>query len=318
MGRHRGSAPTLRVARVEDIPLREVSGVCLRRGADRAMALVAIGDRAATAAWTELPADDRVPITWEVDDLTGIAGMDLPARDPQIEAVCADGAGRVLLLQESPPRSLLVDPAARRVIASIDLRVPPGHPFAHAWVDPDGSQGEGAVFLANGHLLVAKEKDPAAFIEFGPAGEPASGFVTGAALADGDAWPVAEGAQAFIPLATWMPDAALEETCEDFSDLEVGPDGRLYVLSDKSASLARLDPLPAEGGRASAQISWRLAKVDGKPEGLAFTRNGRAIVALDTRKAKANILFMEPPVAAPDTTVPARARADRTGHGGRG
>jgi hypothetical protein len=39
--------------------------------------------------------------------------------------------------------------------------------------------------------------------------------------------------------------------CADFSDLEIGPDGRLYLLSDQSASIARLDDLPPEGGKAS-------------------------------------------------------------------
>ena len=147
---------------------------------------------------------------------------------------------------------------------------------------------------------MAKEKDPAAFIEFGPAGEPSSGVVAGAVLADGAAWRVPAGGQAVVPMATWTPDANLEATCRDFSDLELGPDGRLYVLSDKSASLARLDPLAAGGGEATAETAWSLGKLAGKPESLAFTPNGRAIVALDTAKARANILLFEPPVATSD------------------
>ena len=45
----------LRVERVADVPLREVSGICLRRGRNRKMSLVAIGDHAAHLAWTSLP-----------------------------------------------------------------------------------------------------------------------------------------------------------------------------------------------------------------------------------------------------------------------
>ena len=299
-GHHGGKLPRLSVVRVEDVPIKEVSGVCLRRDADGVMALVAIGDRAATAAWVVLPADDGGPLSWQVADLTGLPDAQLPAQDPQLEAVCADGAGRVLLLQETPPRAVLIDPSSRTVIATIDLVIAGGHPLADAWNDPDGSQGEGVVLLANGHLLIAKEKDPAAFIEFGPAGDAASGVVEGAVLADGVAWPIPTGGQTFVPLATWMPDAGLAATCRDFSDLEVGPDGRLYVLSDKSASLARLDPLGPGGGGATAETAWDLGKLAGKPEGLAFTPNGRAIVALDTTKARANILLFEPPVATSD------------------
>ncbi len=172
-------ASGLTVSRTEDVPLEEVSGICLRRGPAGAMQVVAIGDRAAIGAWATIPDDPGGPVTWQTIPLTGLAGTRLPADDPQIEAVCADGAGRVLLLQESPARVELVDPPGGRVVASIDLEVPAGHPLAASWADPDGSRGEGAVFLANGHLLVAKEKDPPAFIEFGPAGEPASGLSRG-------------------------------------------------------------------------------------------------------------------------------------------
>ena len=183
----------------------------------------------------------------------------------------------MLLLQESPARVELVDPPAGRVIAGIDLVIPMGHPLAASWADPGGSRGEGAVVLANGHLLIAKEKDPAALIEFGPAGEAAGGFRAaavegGAALPGGFAWPVKPGEQSFVLLAWWAPDRALARACHDLSDLEVGPDGSLYVLSDKSQSVARVGDLDPRAGIATAGATWELPHLDGKPEGLAFTR----------------------------------------------
>ncbi|MCU0483774.1 MAG: SdiA-regulated domain-containing protein, partial [Chloroflexi bacterium] len=238
--------------------------------------------------------------------LAGLEGTRIPVDDPQIEAVCADGAGRVLLLQESPPRAELVDPAARRVVASIALEVPGEHPLAAAWLDPTGSRGEGAVFLASGHLLVAKEKDPPALIEFGPAGEAAGGYRPDAAVPDGAAWPVAASELTFVPLATWTPDAGLRAACRDFSDLEVGPDGRLYLLSDQSASIARLGDLHPPGGTARADATWALGRLRGKPEGLAFTARGLAIVALDTRRARDNLALFEPAIAAREVDAAAR------------
>ena len=291
--------PRLKVVRTADVPLREVSGICLRRDAGGVMALLAIGDRAAVAAWVEIPRDPDGALSWQTVRLGGLEGTRIPEDDPQIEAVCADGAGRVLLLQESPARAELVDPAARRVVASIALEVPPGHPLARAWADPAGSRGEGAVFLANGHVIVAKEKDPPALIEFGPAGDRAGGFKVGAALVGGAAWPVAPGDHVFVPLATWRPDKALGDACADLSDLEVGPDHRLYVLSDRSAVVARVADLDPADGSARADAGWSLGRLDGKPEGLAFTAAGAAIVALDTRKARHNIVLLEPPIAAP-------------------
>jgi hypothetical protein len=101
----------------------------------------------------------------------------------------------------------------------------------------------------------------------------------------------------FVPLAVWNPSDKLRANCEDFSDLEVGPDRRLYLLSDKSQSIARVGELVVGDGVARAEEVWKLPFMNGKPEGLALTRNGRAIVALDTRKAKENLVLLEPPIA---------------------
>jgi hypothetical protein len=153
------------------------------------------------------------------------------------------------------------------------------------------------VFLPGGHLLVAKEKDPPALIEFGPPRARSRGLARGGALAEGARWPIRAGEHRYVALAVWRPDKALARACDDFSDLEVGPDGRLYLLSDKSESIARLQDLPAGGGAAELSMAWRLRGLEGKPEGLAFTANGRAVVALDTRKARHNLVLFEPAIA---------------------
>ena len=261
------------------------------------MALIAVGDRAAKLAWAPLPRSDDGELDWQTVNIARLAGSALPARDPQIEAVCADGKGRVLLLQESPPRAELVDLDASRVVASIELVVEGDDELADSWNDSDGSRGEGAVLLRGGHLLVAKEKHPAVLIEFGPAGARPRGFAAGGALADGARWPIGRGRHRFVALAVWWPDKALRKRCQDFSDLEIGPDGRLYVLSDKSKSIARLGDLPDRGGKASMTAAWHLDDLDAKPEGLAFAADGRAVVALDTRKRRNNLVLLEPSIA---------------------
>jgi hypothetical protein len=153
------------------------------------------------------------------------------------------------------------------------------------------------VLLPGGHLLVAKEKKPAAFVEFGPPSSRSRGLVRGGALANGEQWRIKKGHHRFVTLAIWRPDKVLAKTCADFSDLEIGPDGCLYLLSDKSCTIARLDDLPAGGGTAVLVDAWRLGDLDGKPEGLAFTTQGRAIVGLDTRKPRQNLVLLEPAVA---------------------
>jgi len=153
------------------------------------------------------------------------------------------------------------------------------------------------VLLPGGHLLVAKEKKPATLIEFGPPYSQSRGLVRGGALADGERWPIKKGRHRFVALAIWLPDKTLAKTCADFSDLEIGPDGCLYLLSDKSSTIARLDELSAGGGTAGLLEAWRLGDLDGKPEGLAFSALGRAIVGLDTRKARRNLVLLDPAIA---------------------
>ena len=55
--------------------------------------------------------------------------------------------------------------------------------------------------------------------------------------------------------------------------------------------------LIAVGDRVAKLDAWRLGDLDGKPEGLALTAQGRAIVGLDTRKPRRNLVLLDPAVA---------------------
>ena len=184
MGNSKSSEKRLRVRRVVDVPLREISGICLRRSRNGRMSLIAVGDRVSKVAWFSQPRSDEGRIDWHTVNIAKLSGSMLPKRDSQIEAVCADGLGRVLLLQETPPRVELIDPKGLKVVASIELAVKGRSEIGRAWSDPKGSRGEGMVLLPGGHLLVAKEKKPAAFIEFGPPHSRSRGLVRGGALAE--------------------------------------------------------------------------------------------------------------------------------------
>ena len=52
-------------------------------------------------------------------------------------------------------------------------------------------------------------------------------------------------------------------------------------------------------GAAIAKLTaaWRLNDLGGKPEGLAFTAGGCAIVALDKRKSRRNLAVLAPAIA---------------------
>jgi hypothetical protein len=100
------------------------------------MFLIAVGDRAAKIAWFSQPRSEGGRIDWHTKNVAKLSGSMLARRNSQIEAVCADGLGRVLLLQETPPRVELIDPRALTVVASIDLAVEGRSEIARSWSDP--------------------------------------------------------------------------------------------------------------------------------------------------------------------------------------
>ena len=54
----------LRVRRVIDVPLREVCGICLRRGGNGRKVLVAVGHRMAKIAWFSQPRSRSIDDAW--------------------------------------------------------------------------------------------------------------------------------------------------------------------------------------------------------------------------------------------------------------
>ena len=56
--------------------------------------LIAVGDRTVKVAWFSLSCGNRAPISWHTKSIAKLSGSQLPKHDPQLEAVCADGAER--------------------------------------------------------------------------------------------------------------------------------------------------------------------------------------------------------------------------------
>ena len=240
-GRDQGT--TLSVLRTEDVPLLEVSGVCLRREAGDDMALVAFGDRTSIAAWVELPDDDDGAYVWKTVDLADVKGSLIPREDPQVEAVCADGAGRILILQESPPRVELLDWEARGSSPGSPSRSRPTTRSTTRGSTPRARRARAPRSCRTATCSSPRRRTRPRSSSSGRRATTPSGSVPDSALEGGARWPVDEGDHVFVPLAVWMPSEELLEACADFSDLEVGPDRHLYLLSDKSQSIARVAEL---------------------------------------------------------------------------
>ena len=271
--------PKLAVHDIADCPLREVSGLALR-GND----LLAVGDH--DPVLFAGPLQPWPPI-WHGTDL---AALDLPEGGAQFEAVIAAGSNTVLILQEQPARVLHLDLTDQSLIGTLLLDVPEDHPLREAWLGDRSSRGESILLADRGHLIVVKEKGPAAILEFGPAGDEPVGWLRG-----GPTVAPAPGDAALTVLATWWLGDDLAECLPDVSDAAVGPDGCLYLLSDQGSSIARLpDCLDAAGGTVEeADAAWHIAGRPKNPEGLVILPDGTPLVALDTKEPARNLVRLK-------------------------
>lgn len=270
-------APKLEVRDVADVPLREVSGLALD-----GTQLLAVGDRdpvlfsAALQAW---------PPQWHATDLSGLG---LPDGGTQFEALEPAGGHTALVLQEQPARILHLDLAGPALLGTILLEVPDGHRLHEAWLGDRSSRGESLVRTGRGHVLVVKEKDPAAILEFGPPGDEPVGWRRGAAA---PAPAGSSGVATWTALSTWWLSEEMTARLPDISDATIGPDGRLYLLSDQGSAIARLpDTLDPQGGEVDAVAVWRIAGRPDNAEGLVILADGTPLVALDTKSPRRNLL----------------------------
>ena len=273
-----GKPPKLRVLDVADVPLREVSGLALL-GTE----LLAVGDRDPMLFVAPL---EPWPPCWRGIDLTGLA---LPDGGTQFEALESVDRTSVLILQEQPARVLHLDVTRPALLGTMLLDLPDDHRLREMWLGDRSSRGESLVLADRGHLLVVKEKDPMAILEFGPAGDAPVGWRAGVAppaLPPGD--------RTLTVLATWWPAPELSRWLPDISDATVGPDGHLYLLSDQGSSIARLPAsLDAAGGSVDAEAVWRIAGAPDKAEGLALLDDGTPLIGLDTKSPRRNLLRLE-------------------------
>lgn len=270
--------PKLAVLDVGAVPLREVSGL-----ACRGSQLLAVGDHEPALFTAE---SGGWPLDWTGTDLSG---LELPDGGLQFEAIEPVGADGVLILQEQPARVLYLDLPATSLVGEIHLEVPEGHRLRQAWLGDRSSRGESLVLTGGGHLLVVKEKNPAALIEFGPSGQAPLGWQRGRAVAGPP-----RGETTYTALATWWLDRTLAKRLPDISDATVGPDGCLYLLSDQGSSIARLpDLIDPCCDTVGAVATWRIAGSPDKAEGLVILDDGTPLVALDTKSPGKNLLRLE-------------------------
>jgi hypothetical protein len=282
---------TLSIDNVHDIPLSEVSGLGQRR-AGASNEVLAVGDQ----RFDVIIAIVNGGGDWRFKKVS-LASMLENARaekSSEWEAADGDATGRVFMLQESPSRVYVIDRAFQQVEQRIDLNLDVSQRRELNWDADTNERAEGLVLLKNGHLLVAKEKEPPLLLEFGPGGDRAMG-VRGDLLFDSlGEYPLGEEPHTtFELLTTWR--LADDAVIADISDMAAGPDDHLYLLSDESRCIARIQ---ANGSGGDSTISlaevWELPEEMQQPEGLVILKDMVPVIAIDREEQEENLFVMEP------------------------
>ena len=255
-----------------------------------------------------------------VHDLVPALGRDAGDHS-QWEAVATDSAGTVCMLDEARSEISCLDRGLVRKRARFSLQVSGMGDLDRDWERHSNSRGEGVILLRNGHILVLKEKRPAMLIEFGPEGDASMGYGPESFLREGEAFsfsrpsrrtdkpgtspasaaPPAGSVATLRALKAWAFSDRLNELAKDASEIALGPDGRLYLLSQESAVIVRLERNLRPTDKkvtADGDAYWRLPAGmpgRGRAEGLVIDGEMHPWIGIDIKqRGKPNLFRMSP------------------------
>ena len=233
----------------------------------------------------------------------------------QWEAIATDGRDTICMLSENRGEIVCLDHRLEHRRGSFTLDVSSIDHLELAWEARPNSRGEGMILMKKGHVLVLKEKHPAMLIEFGPEGDPPIGYGPAAFLGDGEVFaglktdseePIVYRAnratfpvqRRLVALKTWEFSGHLRELAMDASEITLGPDGSVYLLSQESATLIRLQKiLKPDEDKVSLDRGayWKLPAGLEKAEGLVIDGNMHPWIGIDIKQtSKLNLFRLSP------------------------
>jgi uncharacterized protein YjiK len=274
------------------LPLQEVSALAPIARANDSLDLYAVGDSSY----------EIIRFRRSASGVSDIKSRTLVPRGApktsQWEAAAVDGCGKLYVLAEDKSRITYFDAGLNESLGHFDLDPSSVKGLAKRW-NQKNSLGEGMVLMRQGHVLLLKEKNPPLLVEFGSPGSRAQGWNVELGLGAEDCF-VLPPAPTLVARKVWKFSKHLEKLADDASELTVGPDGRLYMLSDKSALLLRLeDRLKPGEDKVKASAAWQLPKGFEKAEGLVIDASMHPWVALDRKDKDQPNLFRLSPLPRP-------------------
>lgn len=192
---------------------------------------------------------------------------------------------RIFVLQESTGSIFVFNKEMDRILSHIILNFFPDRQEKSA--KTNNSLGEGFVPLGNKRILVAKEKFPAAIIEFGEQDAEAYGYTSHLSLSAVDE--VTDSRQTLYPLHYWHLDTSND--C-DLSDVTIDMKGVLYGISQICRRIYQLADLSPAEDNLKLQRTWRIPKRVSAPEAFIVITEGVFLVASDTKKQGRENMFL--------------------------
>jgi hypothetical protein len=290
------SAP-LEILESYTIPAAEISGLAWRPGLGKAgLELVVVSDRDHALYFIDW-AERRERFAVRAVDLEPLLEREGLAQS-EWESVFSDASRRIYIIQEHPARILVVSPELDAIEFRIELVPAPGDPHGLAWDSDVNSRGEGLQPLANGHVLVLKEKDPLRIIEFAPAGRSAEGYAPRLCVERQGVFRLpAAATSSLMPVFAWRLSPEWERWLDDSSGLNVDPEGALYILADRRSMIARIgkELIPSDAPLEIDRL-WSLPGMLEQPEGMVIDERLRPVIAIDRKQASRPNLFLLSPL----------------------
>ena len=286
-----------------NVPIAELSGLAIARSVEAArgaadmdsIRLYAIGDATYDVA------------SLIINSSSGHASIRLSNAGPvlgkhggnasQWEAIATDNLDIICMLGEKQSEISCLDLSLRKDLGTFKLDVSGIKGLDRAWQDRPNSRGEGMILMKNGHVLILKEKQPSMLIEFGPKGDLPMGYGPDTFLGHGEAFALPPSKN-WVALKAWEFSDRLGELASDASEITLGPDGRVYLLSQESSTLIRLEKvLKADEARITVDHDayWKLPAEIEKAEGLIIDADMRPWIGIDIKqKDKPNLFRLSP------------------------
>lgn len=216
------------------------------------------------------------------------------------EAMQIDGHGRRFMLQEHSGLVLALS-KTNEYLADFRLDYEPVH-RAYAKktnLKSDGkAAGEGLVLMSGGHFLVLHQRNPAAIVEYGPAGDKALGIHRDNFLTRTESFRLPAGGgprYRYHALKVWgisgLGQCDLNELTYDFRK------ARLMTLSKRCQKVYSFaNAVSSDVSEVKFEHEWQIPAAIKEVEGMVVLANGQWLLASDLREEDVDNVFLVAPL----------------------